>query len=105
MNATPGPMVSGRYFLPKAALLWTKWMPACWVMSRKLIAGAVCGVCAAANALQEQLNKVRHTMSFIRMVAPEKSRSLAQKNRAQDDKLRPLLMPGRPIISLPGPDR
>src|SRR5919108_5844482 len=34
MKATPGPMVSGRYFLPNAPLLWTKWIPACCVTSR-----------------------------------------------------------------------
>src|SRR5215469_15658371 len=37
MNAQPGPIVSGRYFFPKAPLLCLKWMPACSVMSRKWI--------------------------------------------------------------------
>src|SRR5450755_4298414 len=37
MMAQPGPMVSGSHFLPKAPLLWVKWMPASAVMSRKVI--------------------------------------------------------------------
>src|SRR5215468_6029066 len=37
MKAQPGPMVSGSHFLPKAPLLWVKWMPASVVTSRKWI--------------------------------------------------------------------
>src|SRR5438270_8244428 len=37
MNAHPGPMVSGNHFFPNAPLLWRKWIPACAVMSRKVI--------------------------------------------------------------------
>src|SRR5262245_56981933 len=33
MNAPPEPLVSGRYFLPVAPLLWRNRMPACWVTS------------------------------------------------------------------------
>src|ERR1700690_2424577 len=42
MKATPEPMVSGRYFLPKAALLWVKWRLAEWVMSSKWICWGDC---------------------------------------------------------------
>src|SRR5437588_11164417 len=37
MKAQPGPMVSGRYFFPKAPVLWVKRMPPDSVMSRKVI--------------------------------------------------------------------
>src|ERR1700757_988148 len=37
MKAHPGPMVSGSHFLPKAPLLWVKWIPAWEVMSRNWI--------------------------------------------------------------------
>ena len=30
-------MVSGSHFFPKAPLLWVKWIPACEVMSRKVM--------------------------------------------------------------------
>src|SRR5215475_11434468 len=37
MKAQPGPMVSGSHFLPKAPLLWVKWIPASVETSRKWI--------------------------------------------------------------------
>src|SRR5437667_12107708 len=56
MKAQPGPMVSGRYFLPKAPLLWVKWIPDWLVMSRNWICwteaktGAKPGVSSNATA-------------------------------------------------------
>src|SRR5690348_16640830 len=41
MKEQPEPIVSGRNFLPKAPLLWTKWMPAWGAMLTKCRAGAV----------------------------------------------------------------
>src|SRR5271157_2640979 len=54
MKATPGPSVSGRYFLPNEPLLWTKRMPAARVMSAKRMcpcrfAGGSDGASAAAR--------------------------------------------------------
>src|SRR4029077_11364324 len=45
MKATPEPMVSGRYFLPKAALLWVKWRPAERGMSWNWIGEGCAGSC------------------------------------------------------------
>src|SRR5215471_632013 len=51
MKATPGPIVSGRYFLPNAPVLWTKRMPAACVMSRNRVpeAGLEAGALPLAN--------------------------------------------------------
>src|SRR2546425_230552 len=53
MNATPAPMVSGRYFLPKAPLVCWKWIPDSAVTSVSLTAsvdGSAPGAALAAVA-------------------------------------------------------
>src|SRR5438132_2765902 len=50
MKAQPGPMVSGRYFFPKAAWLWVKRMPAWAVMSRNVMFWACAGTIGSLSA-------------------------------------------------------
>ena len=52
IHSAPGPMVSGSHFLPKAPLLWVKWMPAWAVMSRKWS----CSWAELAGARQKIMN-------------------------------------------------
>src|SRR5437879_7527687 len=58
MKAQPGPMVSGSHFLPKAPLLWVKWMPAWEVMSRNWMCWAELGrVKHGDTAAQRRIKK------------------------------------------------
>src|SRR5947209_11849582 len=62
MKAQPGPKVSGRYFFPKAPLLWTKRTPAACVTSRKRIPELDCAKAwwvKAASSKTEPKNRLR----------------------------------------------
>src|SRR5208282_3235318 len=80
MKAQPEPMVSGRYFFPKAPLLWTKWMPACAVMSRNWMR------CAEAEAANK--SKKRETSILRIIVTLRRWRfdwpSFARRGRVED---------------------
>src|SRR6266849_6372480 len=56
MKAQPGPRLSGRYFAPKAPLLWMKRIPAVWVMSVKWMPAE--GVCADAERIASMAVKI-----------------------------------------------
>src|SRR5258706_12191398 len=62
MKAQPGPIVSGRYFFPKAALLWVKWIPAWAVMSRNVIFWACAG---KATKIDRRTRSLRIIWSFL----------------------------------------
>src|SRR5260370_253217 len=90
MKATPGPMVSGRNFLPKAPLLWTKRIPEVCVTSRNRIAEVsvvapfpVCWTTSVANARARIIESERFT------IPPGFSRGLRRAHRR-----RPRLKPG-----------
>src|SRR5215472_17288796 len=85
MNAQPGPIVSGKYFFPNAPLLWVKWIPACAVMSRKVICWAEATPVTHKETSQHALND--RMQSFVcslerpvSQAGPKRSRPVAGHN-------------------------
>src|SRR6266550_602484 len=62
MNAHPGPMVSGKYFFPNAALLCTKRIPARTVMSRNQV---FCADPSALRSTPARIEAKRKQILFI----------------------------------------
>src|SRR5579864_3037625 len=81
MKAQPEPMVSGRYFFPKAPLLWTKLIPAWTVISRNSMR------CAEAEAANKSRKNVKSGLPIILRLPPRRlgEPSFAPSPRPLDD--------------------
>src|SRR2546423_6892676 len=94
MNATPGPSVSGKYFLPNAPLLWINRNPAACVTSRKVTPGPEGDPEAAASfpagnisAVQTATTHNNQTNGFI--PSPNSIAADAQRVRDSIDVVKP----------------
>src|SRR5688572_23221533 len=100
-NAPPAPIVSGRYFLPKAPLSCVKWIPAVLVTSVKVGSEPAELLRPWADAiriapLQMIVSAAAFRLPFdCRSGHPERSRGMkAEASRARVDTLTEILPPG-----------
>src|SRR6516225_1511262 len=73
MNAQPAPMVSGSHFFPAAALLCTKLMPACLLISRNV----TCADPVETSAVDTRMKKNDRCMTLMELVICPPSSPLA----------------------------
>src|SRR5580765_5613385 len=101
-TTTPAPRVSGRYFLPKAPLLWTNRTPDWAVTSVKTAVGADCPATTAAPRTQHddtiQANRLIRLKSPQSPGSPKRRRRKGGRLRAEGDSLMPVFVDRLPFV-------